>query len=197
MSFLKDPSTRRILRRLPGVRRVKKAANKARRAYYRRFGRSWLKRKLAASERKRIVIGAGSRFDPGWIPTQQEFLDVTDPTQWEAYFEPNSVEAMLAEHVWEHLTLEDGLAAARACFRYLGPGGTLRIAVVMYEYFDEAGSFHCQDWDAKGGTVWRSKRFDPRNKGGKLASVYPGTLDDYLAFSSIVLDAVKDRTPGR
>jgi predicted SAM-dependent methyltransferase len=250
MPFLKDPSTRRILRRLPGVRRVKKAANKARRAYYRRFGRSWLKRKLAASEHKRIVIGAGRRFDPGWIPTQQEFLDVTDPTQWEAYFEPNSVDAMLAEHVWEHLTPEDGLAAARACFRYLGPGGTLRIAVpdglhpdptyvdsvkagagtagakpgpegnaanhkalytyrtlgklfesagfrvVMYEYFDEEGSFHCQDWDAKGGTIWRSKRFDPRNKGGKLASVYPGTLDDYLAFSSIVLDAVKDRTPG-
>ena len=31
---------------------------------------------------KRIVIGAWSKFDPGWIPTQQDFLDLTDSTQW-------------------------------------------------------------------------------------------------------------------
>jgi len=40
----------------------------------------------------------------------------------------------------------------------------------------------------------RSKRFDPRNKAGKLTSVYPGTLGDYLSYSSIILDAVKDRS---
>lgn len=250
MPFLRDPSTRRILRQVPGVRQVRKAASKTRRAYYRHFGRYWLKRKLAASQRKRIVIGAWNKFDSGWIPTQREFLDLTEPTQWEFYFEPNSVEAMLAEHVWEHITPEEGLAAARTCFRYLRPGGTLRVAVpdglhpdpayvesvkagegtaaptsgpdgnsanhkalytyrtlgelferagfrvVVYEYFDEEGTFHCQEWDAKGGTIARSKRFDPRSKGGKLASVYPGTLEDYLAFSSIILDAVKERTPG-
>jgi predicted SAM-dependent methyltransferase len=36
---------------------------------------------------------------------------------------------MLAEHVWEHLTEEEGLAAARACFKYLSPGGFLRVVV--------------------------------------------------------------------
>jgi predicted SAM-dependent methyltransferase len=250
MPFLRDAATRQMLRRMPGIRHVRQAASNTRRAYYRQFGRSWLKRKLAASDRKRIVIGAWNRFDPGWIPTQREFLDLTDPTHWEAYFQPNSIEAILAEHVWEHVTPEQGLAAARTCFKYLRPGGSLRVAVpdglhpdpayvdtvkagagtavptagldgnaanhkalytyrtlralfesagfrvVLYEYFDEAGSFHCQDWDAKGGTIWRSKRFDPRNKGGKLSSVYPGTLQDYLAFSSIILDAVKDPAPG-
>jgi predicted SAM-dependent methyltransferase len=234
---------------LPGVRHVRKAARRTRRAYNRHLGWYWLKRKLAASPRKRIVIGAWKRFDSGWIPTEREFLDLTDPSHWERAFEPNSVDAMLAEHVWEHVTVDEGLAAAKTCFRYLKPGGTLRVAVpdglhpdptyvelvkadaggvaptygpsgnsanhkalytystlrdlfeqagfrvVLYEYFDEAGTFHCQDWDPNGGTISRSKRFDPRNKNGKLASVYPGTLGDYLSYSSIILDAVKDPTP--
>jgi predicted SAM-dependent methyltransferase len=166
---------------------------------------------------------------------------------------------MLAEHVWEHITEEEGRAAARTCFEYLSPGGYLRIAVpdglhpdpayvelvkagaqpdegegasvvapgsashddgnaanhkalytyrtlrrvfesagfrvVLYEYFDEAGAFHCQDWDRKGGTIWRSKRFDPRNRAGELLSVYPGSMDDYLSYSSIVLDAIKEQRP--
>jgi predicted SAM-dependent methyltransferase len=214
---------------------------------------------LAASPRKRIVIGAWDRYDPGWIPTQRDFLNLLEPEHWERFFQPNSVEAMLAEHVWEHLTEEEGRAAARTCFTYLSPGGYLRIAVpdglhpdpayvelvkagarpdedagasvvapgstshddgnaanhkalytyrtlrsvfesagfrvVLYEYFDEAGTFHCQDWDRKAGTIWRSKRFDPRNREGKLLSVYPGSMDDYLSYSSIVLDAIKEERP--
>ena len=37
--------------------------------------------------------------------------------------------AILAEHVWEHLTQKEGLIAAKMCFQYLQPGGRLRIAV--------------------------------------------------------------------
>jgi predicted SAM-dependent methyltransferase len=251
LPFLKDPGTRRALRQIPGLRQIRHAAANGRRTYYRFFGQRWLKRKLAASASKRIVIGAWSKFDSGWIPTQQDFLDLTDPAQWGVYFKPNSIDAMLAEHVWEHITPEEGLAAAKTCYTYLKPGATLRIAVpdgllpdpayvdmvkadavnprgvklpdaggnatnhkalytyktlkalferagfrvVLYEYFDEQGAFHCQDWDAKGGTITRSKRFDPRDKDGRLASVYPGTMDDYLAYSSLILDAVKDPTP--
>lgn len=66
--------------------------------------------------------------------------------------------------------------------------------VVLYEYFDEQNGFHCQD--AKGGTTTRSKRFDPRNKDGRLARMYPGTMHDYLAYSSVILDAVKNPAPG-
>ena len=66
--------------------------------------------------------------------------------------------------------------------------------VTVYEYFDEAGQFHSEEWNRDLGTIWRSKRFDPRNKNGNLASVYPGTLGDYLSYSSIILDAVKDRS---
>ncbi|MEX0595957.1 MAG: methyltransferase domain-containing protein, partial [Candidatus Paceibacterota bacterium] len=36
---------------------------------------------------------------------------------------------MVAEHVWEHLTLEESSLALKNCFTYLRPGGHLRIAV--------------------------------------------------------------------
>ena len=35
----------------------------------------------------------------------------------------------MAEHVWEHLTVEEGEAAARLVFAHLNPGGRLRVAV--------------------------------------------------------------------
>lgn len=36
---------------------------------------------------------------------------------------------MLAEHVWEHLTLEEGIIAAINCYKFLKPGGYVRCAV--------------------------------------------------------------------
>ena len=36
---------------------------------------------------------------------------------------------MLAEHVWEHLSIEDGVRAAKNCYKYLQPGGYIRSAV--------------------------------------------------------------------
>lgn len=38
-------------------------------------------------------------------------------------------DAFLAEHVWEHLSLEDAHRATRNCYRFLRPGGRLRLAV--------------------------------------------------------------------
>jgi predicted SAM-dependent methyltransferase len=246
LPYLNQASNRRRLKQLPVIKQVKEGVVRTRRSMYRRFGRDWLKRQLAATPRKRIVIGAWSRYDPGWIPTQREFLSLTRPTDWSSCLEPGSVEAFLAEHVWEHIAEAEGRAAARLCYRYLRPGGYLRLAVpdgfhpdpayvelvragdgsavpaaqpdgnganhkalytyrsltgqleeagfrvVLYEYFDEGGAFHCREWDRRQGTIWRSRRFDPRNGTGDLASVYPGTIDDYLSYSSLVLDAIKE-----
>ncbi|UCG88447.1 MAG: methyltransferase domain-containing protein [Gemmatimonadota bacterium] len=77
----------------------------------------------------RLVIGASGVYDSGWINTDIEYLNLLDPLQWETYFNENSIDAMLAEHVWEHLTIEQGMEAARRCFQYLKPGGYLRVAV--------------------------------------------------------------------
>ncbi len=89
-----------------------------------------LQRQIAQATRPlRIVLGAGRYTPPGWIGTNIHQLNLLAPADWRRYFAPASVDAMLAEHVWEHLTLGEGRAAARACFAYLRPGGYLRVAV--------------------------------------------------------------------
>lgn len=77
----------------------------------------------------KIVVGSAERADPEWIPTEQEYLDLLKPSDWERFFQPGSVDAILAEHVWEHLTAEQGREAAETCYRYLKPGAYLRLAV--------------------------------------------------------------------
>jgi len=36
---------------------------------------------------------------------------------------------MLAEHVWEHMTREEGIIAAKHCYEFLQDGGYIRVAV--------------------------------------------------------------------
>jgi predicted SAM-dependent methyltransferase/glycosyltransferase involved in cell wall biosynthesis len=76
-----------------------------------------------------VVIGAGRVPHPEWIPTDKSVLDVTSRSDFRRYWQPNSVSAFLAEHVWEHLAKGDARTADRNCFEFLKPGGRLRIAV--------------------------------------------------------------------
>jgi predicted SAM-dependent methyltransferase len=90
------------------------------------------KRRLVRSTKVsplKIVIGAAGVFDKGWIGTDVDCLNLLERKHWDSYFQKNSIDAILAEHVWEHLTIEDGLTAAENCFAYLKPGGYLRAAV--------------------------------------------------------------------
>ncbi len=64
-------------------------------------------------------------------------------------------------------------AGARALFERAG------FEVRLLEYFDDAGVFHFNEWAPEDGMIHRSKRFDKRNRRGKLG------------YTSIVLDAVK------
>ncbi|MGM0855012.1 MAG: class I SAM-dependent methyltransferase [Bacillota bacterium] len=78
----------------------------------------------------RVVIGAGEYDNnPGWIQTQETELDLLNEENWEAKFTKDSVQAILAEHVWEHLTFDEGKRAAQICWRYIKPGGYIRCAV--------------------------------------------------------------------
>lgn len=77
----------------------------------------------------RIIVGAGGRAPSGWVATDQPTLDLLREDDWDRWFVPGSIDRILAEHVWEHLTPEDGARAAALCLRYLSPGGMLRIAV--------------------------------------------------------------------
>src|SRR5919198_5469402 len=77
----------------------------------------------------RIVVGAGHYERPGWLLTQRKQLDLLQRQDWEAGFSQRPVAAILAEHVWEHLTLEEGKTAAKICYDFLEPGGYIRCAV--------------------------------------------------------------------
>ena len=77
----------------------------------------------------RIVVGTSGRSMRGWVSTDVEFLNLLQPDEWASFFRENSIDAILAEHVWEHLTLDEGIVAARTCHRFLRQGGYLRVAV--------------------------------------------------------------------
>lgn len=78
---------------------------------------------------RRIILGAADSTYPGWFATDRDSLDVTRPDQFAKYWRPASRDAFLAEHVWEHLDDKDAGTALDNCFRFLKPGGRLRLAV--------------------------------------------------------------------
>ena len=176
----------------------------------------------------KIIIGAGEQQYDGWISTQKSDLDLTREEHWLQVFALQKADQFLCEHVWEHLTLEEGRNAAKFVFNSLKPGGRLRVSVpdlnfpnseyqmsvriggpgplshpaadhkIVYDYklfsclfkeagfivnilefCDEKGVFHFNYWHPSDGFLYRTLRFDHRNRDGELG------------FVSIALDAIR------
>jgi predicted SAM-dependent methyltransferase len=87
----------------------------------------WVLRRRRGTDR--IIIGAGGERRDGWLATERYMLDISDEKSWARWFNPSTLSAILAEHVWEHLDQSDGLRAARLCQRYLAEDGYIRVAV--------------------------------------------------------------------
>jgi predicted SAM-dependent methyltransferase len=102
----------------PGLRRLRAS-----------FRRRRLKLLIPGTRPLRVVVGAGGVCEPGWIPTDVDVLDLLKPDDWRELFALGSIDVILAEHVWEHLTPSDGALAAAHCYSYLKVGGYLRVAV--------------------------------------------------------------------
>jgi len=82
----------------------------------------------------RLVVGARSDNYPGWLSTDRRAeaatpLDIRRESDWLRYFAPASIDAIVCEHVLEHMTFEDGFNALCNFRRFLRPGGFARIAV--------------------------------------------------------------------
>ena len=115
-----------LLKTVANPRRLKRAM----RFTWRRISGSYrLKQALNEQRPVRIVVGSSGIFEPGWIPTDVEFLNLLRERDWRRHFQPASIDAILAEHVWEHLSEDDGIDAFRRCYRYLKPSAYLRVAV--------------------------------------------------------------------
>ena len=76
-----------------------------------------------------VVVGANGTRQPGWLQTEVEFLDLLRPEHFRRAFPKFAPRAILAEHVWEHLSLADGVLAAQHCHDFLVSGGHVRAAV--------------------------------------------------------------------
>lgn len=118
-SFLKKHSPTWFVAALKGIRFALK----------RLAGGYRLRQRLSRSSAPKIVVGTSGIYEPGWIPTDIEYLNMLREEDWRRFFPEASISAILAEHVWEHLTPEQGLLAAQNCRRFLRPGGYLRLAV--------------------------------------------------------------------
>lgn len=85
----------------------------------------------------RIILGAGKANYEGWISTQEKDLNLLDRKDFEKSYKENSIDAMLAEHVWEHMSKEEGILAAINCYDFLKGGGYIRAAVPDINFKNE------------------------------------------------------------
>ena len=88
-----------------------------------------LRRAVAAGLPLKIVLG-GTAPAPDWLGSDIGFFDATRPESWAALLgEAGEGDRLLAEHVFEHIPPDLVPAVLQNAFRYLKPGGTIRIAV--------------------------------------------------------------------
>lgn len=142
-------SMKSVLKKVPGVVPVHFAVVQTGRALTNRRARiarsttnQKLVRQIAEADELKVNLGAGSTSYRDWIPVEFTDIDSSCERDWERYFVPDSISNVLAEHVWEHMTAEQGLAAARMVHRYLNKGACFRVAVPdrnhpSPEYYDD------------------------------------------------------------
>jgi predicted SAM-dependent methyltransferase len=100
------------------------------RRVFRHWNRVWKIRVMSAFfAEKKIIIGSGGTKYPGWVATELEELNLLIESNWKHYFDEGSLCAILAEHVWEHLTPDESRIAIENSYKFLKKGGYLRVAV--------------------------------------------------------------------
>lgn len=85
----------------------------------------------------KVIIGAGEQRWDGWIATQKDEIDLLDEGSWVRYFGETKANAFLCEHVFEHLTFNEAIEAARIIKNYLHTDGYIRLAVPDGNFQDE------------------------------------------------------------
>lgn len=97
--------------------------------YFQKRCKIFFEKALRNSKQYNLVVGSSRVYQDGWLPSEWYFLNLLKEEDWYGYFQENSINSILAEHVWEHLTYEEGKMAAGVCYKFLKKSGNLRIAV--------------------------------------------------------------------
>ncbi len=77
----------------------------------------------------KLNVGAGGTSYAGWISAEKNQLDITKSETFKDAFKFNSISAVLAEHVIEHITKKDFIEFLYGIKPYLKQNSTIRIAV--------------------------------------------------------------------
>jgi predicted SAM-dependent methyltransferase len=88
-----------------------------------------LKLKLFRARKISLIIGAGDTQYSNWIASEKESLNICDYNNFCEILGKKKIATILAEHVLEHLELEDLKQSLRNIYEFLEPEGVFRIAV--------------------------------------------------------------------
>jgi len=103
----------------------------------------------------RLNLGAGEWQPEGYTTLDLHHADIRHDLRVLPWPVPGGAcEAILASHILEHLTREDGRRFLDECRRILRPGGTLDIAVPDMDRF--IGCHLADDFTPLAGYPWRS-----------------------------------------
>lgn len=83
----------------------------------------------SANKELKLLVGAGLTDFKGWFSTDIFFLDVTKESDFKRLFKKRKIDKILAEHVLEHLTLEQLKLMANNFHKYSSDKINIRIAV--------------------------------------------------------------------
>jgi predicted SAM-dependent methyltransferase len=114
---------------------MKRVINKLRQKRWEINGRNTIKKEIdeliKAYLPVKIVLGSSYVTPPmqGWVKTDLPQFDITNENHWKLIFGETKVDNFLAEHVFEHLYLEDSKKAFKFISNYLKTGGVFRFAV--------------------------------------------------------------------
>jgi len=84
---------------------------------------------LNTHEEINLVVGAGLTKFKGWFVTDISTLDITKESDFNKYFTKRKINKVLAEHVFEHLTIEEIKKTVSNFHKYSNESVNIRIAV--------------------------------------------------------------------
>lgn len=101
----------------------------------------------------KINLGSGGTRLPDFVSVDLYSGDVKhDLSEYPWPFEDEAADVILASHILEHFTREQGKQFLAECYRILKQGGLLSLAVPDMDLFIDAKL--TGEWDRLGGYVW-------------------------------------------
>jgi predicted SAM-dependent methyltransferase len=89
-----------------------------------------LKYSVFKNNELKIILGAATTYQKGWLSTNEQWFDIRYENNWKKLFKKKGlISNLMAEHVFEHLTYDELDNTLNHANHYLKKGGKLRFAV--------------------------------------------------------------------